>query len=72
MGKLTPKPTSKVPTKNWEDLDEHLQRTFKNPQFQWAVVNPAEYIMDKQEIIDECKLAGYEVSETPDGQLEVR
>lgn len=34
MGKLTPKPTIKVPTKNWEDLDEHLQRTFKNPQFQ--------------------------------------
>lgn len=71
MGKLTPKPTDKVPTKTWEDLDEHLQRTFKNPQFQWAVVNPAEYIMDKQEIIDECKLAGYDVSETPDGQLEI-
>ena len=72
MGKLTPKPTHKVPTKTWEDLDGTLQRVFKDPQFQWSTINPAEYVMSKQEIIDECELAGYVVSENSDGFLEVR
>lgn len=71
MGKLSPKPIGKVPTKTWQDLDDTLQRIFKDPQFDFASISLDEYIMSKEEIISEMKLAGYSPKEVNETTLEV-
>ncbi|MFR2911878.1 MAG: hypothetical protein ACLTCC_03045 [Staphylococcus hominis] len=64
---LSPKPNRQFVPKNWEYLDEALQRRFNSninhPQYS---INVNDYAMSKEEIIKEAQKNGYKVTSNGD------
>lgn len=65
---LTPRPTDQAPLLSESDLDELLQtnmrKTAKNPNPK-VFINPTDYTMNKDEIIDAGRKAGYTIEVVP-------
>ncbi|WP_434520358.1 hypothetical protein ACLHK8_01355 [Pediococcus sp. M21F004] len=67
---LSPKSNQQNNLKNWKDLDNVLQSAFKvqiKGEQPSATINPNEYEMSVQEIIDEGTKNGYNVKTHADG-----
>lgn len=72
MSKLSPKPTRKKLDRSWKSLDSFLQNVLSDPLFDFALVDLKLYNMDKQDILSELNLIGYDVTDKNNGYLEVR
>jgi hypothetical protein len=71
MSKLDPKPNRKNLSYSWDELNHFLQSYFSAQENDYVLIDVRNYIMPKEEIVNELKQNGYEVSERNEHQLKV-
>jgi len=73
MSKLDPKPNRKNKNYSWQDLNHFLQYYFSEiDNDDYVLIDLQDYSMPKEEIINELKQNGYEVSEHGEQKLKIR